>query len=67
MKLFKSILFTFLIITIVASCTRRPHTSDIVEGTPTSADSALAPSKHEPFTAEQIEQHEQTVPTSYKR
>lgn len=61
------LLLLFFVFTIFFSACGRQNVGDIETGTPTSADSALAPSKHEPFEAKEIEAYQKEIPKVYYR
>lgn len=61
------LLLFFLVLAIGFTACGRKNIGDIEHGTPTSADSALAPSKHEPFQAKEIEEYQKSIPKVYYR
>lgn len=67
MKSLKILLLSFFMIAGFASCENHMDIRDIEKGTPTNADSALAPSLHQPFTPEELEAHKETLPKVYRR
>lgn len=67
MKSFKILLLAFFMIMGFASCENHMDIRDIEEGTPTNADSVLAPSMHHPFTPEVLESYKETLPKVYRR
>lgn len=68
MKSFKLFTFSLVIMVALSSCWQtRPYVADTEKGTPTSADSALPPNKHEVFHPEEMEAHKEAVSSPYKR
>lgn len=67
MKSFKILLLSFFMIAGFASCENHMDIRDIEKGTPTNADTVLAPSKHHPFTDAELETYMESLPKVYKR
>ncbi len=61
------LLLLFFVFAVCFTACGRKNIGDIEAGTPTSADSALAPSKHEPFQAKEIEEYQKSIPKVYYR
>lgn len=51
----------------LAACENHMDISDEIEGTPTNADSVLPAKLHHPFTEEEIEAYQHTLPRVYWR
>ncbi|MCO6496963.1 MAG: hypothetical protein J5I50_04810 [Chitinophagaceae bacterium] len=66
MKLTKLFILAFVMITF-AACTVRTGSKDIVEGTPTSSDSALPAQKHHIWSHEELEAYAETLPRVFNR
>lgn len=56
-----------LLIAAFSSCENHMDINDIVEGTPTNADSVLPAQKHHVWPAEELEAYKESLPKVYRR
>ncbi len=67
MKSIKILALLFIFAVGFAACENHMDINDIVAGTPTNADSVLAPSKHEPFQPKELESYRKSLPKVFRR
>jgi len=66
MKFFKLFLLSGCLTILFASCGRK-NIGDVVSGTPTNADTVLAPSKHAPLSPKELESYQNSLPKVFQR
>lgn len=67
MKFIKLLGLFFLTSSVFIACENRMDINDIVAGTPTNADSVLAPSKHQPFQPKELDAFKDSLPIVFRR
>lgn len=67
MKFIKTLGLVFFLAAVSTACENHMDINDIVAGTPTNADSVLAPSKHKPFEPKELDAYKESLPRVYKR
>lgn len=67
MKTIRAIIAGMILMGGLAACENHMDINDIEAGTPSNADTVLAPSKTEPLSPEALEEYNKNLPSVYQR
>ena len=67
MKILKVLAVAFVLTIGFSACENHMDINDIEAGTPSNADTVLAPSKTQPLNPEELESYNESLPAVYQR